>query len=93
MEENLVKIAEYVIDRQIINKCNEENRDIKKEDVEGTIQEVLKGNNIECKTRLNEKWTPEVSKYAQSKYNLIAEVFVYEKDVENAIKLLDELDN
>ena len=88
MEDELVKITEYPIDKSIINKCLEEERDLTKEDLEGEIQQTLKGNGIDYKIKINEKWT-KVSRYASSKYQLIAEIFVYKKDYENAKNLLN----
>ena len=91
MEEELVKVAEYVIDRHIIQKCVEEERELTKQDVEGELQAILRDNGIECKTKLNEEWSPRVDKYAESKYNLIAEIYVEKKEYEMAKKLLEEL--
>ena len=69
MEEGLMKIIEYPIDRSIINKCLEEERDFTKDDIEGEIQQILKGNGIDYKIKINEKWT-KVSKYASSKISI-----------------------
>lgn len=88
MEEELVKITEYPIDRSIINKCLEEERNLKKEDLEGEFLQILKENRIDYKIKINEKWT-KVSRIASSKYQLMAEIFVYKKDYENARNLLN----
>ena len=88
MEDELIKVTEYILDRNIINKCIEEEREITKKDAEGYIQQILRGNGIECKSKIVENWSPRVSKNGMSKYNLIVEVYVYKKDYEEAIKLL-----
>lgn len=90
MNENLVKIAEYIVDREIINKCNDEERELRKEDVEGIVQEILRGNGIECKTKISEKWTP-ADKYGQSKYQIIAEVYINKCNYEKAKKLIFDI--
>ncbi len=54
MEKEYIKIIEYMIDRSVIKKCIDENREISKEDVENDIQKTLKINKIECKTKLDE---------------------------------------
>ena len=90
MKENFVKIVEYIVDREIINKCNEEGRELKKEDIEDVVQEILRGNGIECKTKISERWTPADS-HGQSKYQIIAEVFIAENNYEKAKKLISEI--
>ena len=90
MEEELIKITEYVIDREIVQKCAEEGRNLTKQDVECELQDILRKNEIECKTKLNEEWTPKVSKYASSKYNLIAEVYVHKEDYERAKEIIEK---
>ena len=88
MEDELIKVDEYILDRDIVNKCFEEERELTKEDIEGEIQEILRGNGIECKSKIVENWSPRVTKNGVSKYHLIVEVYVYKKDYEEAIKLL-----
>lgn len=55
MEESLIKLLEYIIPNEAVDKCIEENREIQKEDVEVEIQEFLRENGIECKTKLSEQ--------------------------------------
>lgn len=87
MEESLIKLSEYIIPNEVVDKCIKENREIQKEDVEIEIQEFLREKGIECKTKISERWT---GRPKMPKYQLVAEIYVYEKDYDAAKKLLDE---
>ena len=56
MEQELVKIYEYELDRDIVKKCIEEDRKIRNEDIKVEIHKVLEQNGILYKNRINEKW-------------------------------------
>lgn len=91
MDEDLVEVAEYTVDRNIINQCANEGRELTKKDVETVLQQILKDNGIECKTKLEEKWNEKITgEYVEPKYNLVAEIYVYKKDYDMARKLLEE---
>jgi len=91
MEEELIKIYEYKLKKEIIDKCIEENRELMSKDVEIAIHEILKENFITYKNKVVEYWTPTSSKY--SKYNLKVEVYVYEIDRLKAKRIIDEYIN
>ena len=59
MNEELVKIYNYELDRCIIEKCKEEERQLTNKDVEIYIHEILKENNIEYKNKMVEDWQGE----------------------------------
>ena len=42
MEDELVKLYEYKLDKEIVSKCLEEGRDIQSKDVENEIHQILK---------------------------------------------------
>ena len=65
--ESLVKVYEYELDKDIINKCLEEGRDIKSKDVENEIHQILKDNKIYFKNRTQRKI---------NEHSLIAEIYV-----------------
>lgn len=90
MEEELVKIYSYKLDREIIDKSIEEKRQIKGKDVEIPIHKILKDNNIKYKNKLNEVWS---GIYKFPKYNLEVEIYVDRKDGEKAQKLIEEFLN
>ena len=87
MKEELVKICSYKLNRDIIDKCVEEEREITKEDVEIHIHQILKGNNIKYKNKLNEVWT-RTGKYAI--YNLEVEIYVNKEDELKSKELIKE---
>ena len=87
MEEELVKICSYKLNRDIIDRCAEEEREIKKEDVEIHIQQILKENNIKYKNKLNEVWT-RMGKYAI--YDLEVEIYICKEDEAKAKELIKE---
>ncbi len=87
MEEELVKICNYKLNRDIIDKCIEEERDIKSEDVEIHIHQILKGNKIKYKNKLNEVWTG-TGKY--SRYDLEVEIYVNKEDEVKVKELIKE---
>ena len=86
MKEELVKFYSYTLDREIIEKCREEERDIKNSDVKITIHSILEDNNLEYKNKLRENWIG----FKRPRYDLIVEIFVYKKDLKRAKELLQE---
>ncbi len=86
MEEDLVKIFEYEISRDIIDQCIEEDREITKEEIEDDVQRMLRENGIDCKTKIKEQWK---GSSKRPRYELIAEVYIYEKDYKKAEQLLN----
>jgi len=87
MSENLVKIYEYELSREIVDKCIEEERKITSKDVEMVLHEIFKENNIKYKNRLTERWTG--IKYSL-KYHVIVEIYVEESDATVAKKIIEE---
>ena len=87
MEEKLVKIYSYQLDRQIIDKCIEEERNIKSADVEIAIQQILKDNNIQYKNKINEVWS---GNYKTPRYDLQVEIYVNMNDEEKTKKLIEK---
>lgn len=89
--ESLVKVYEYELDKDIINKCLEEGRDIKSKDVENEIHQILKDNKIYFKNRIKENWKPKVGTQRKiNEHSLIAEIYVKETDFEQAQILIEE---
>lgn len=87
MNEEYVKICEYELDREIIAKCREEDRDITSKDVRTELQEVLEENGIEYKNKLVEEWRGK----RIAKYFLLVEVYVLKEDEEKTKKLLGNI--
>jgi len=85
--EELVKIYSYEIDRQIIDKCIEEGRQIKSEDVEIAIQQILKDNNIKYKNKINEVWS---GGSKSPRYNLEVEIYVNKENQEKAKEIIEK---
>lgn len=91
MEENWVKIFEYELSRDIIEKCKEEDREITSNDVENEIHKILKDYQIEFRNRLREEWKPRTGMVKKvSDYYLIVEIYVQESQMEQAEKLIKE---
>lgn len=91
MEENWIKIYEYELGRDIIEKCKEEDRDIKSRDVENEIHKILKDNQIEFRNRLREEWKPRTGMVKKvSDFYLIVEIYVKENQSKKAEELIKE---
>ena len=91
MEDKWVIVFEYELDRDIVEKCNIENRDITSKDVENEIHSVLKDYQIEFKNKLREEWKPKPGMLTKVRdYYLIVEVYVKESQFEKANELIKE---
>lgn len=91
MEDELVKLYEYKLDKEIVSKCLEEGRDIQSKDVENEIHQILKDNKIYFKNRIKENWKPKVGTQRKiNEHSLIAEIYVKETDFEQAQILIEE---
>ena len=91
MEENLIKVLEYELSRDIIEKCSKEGREITSKDVETEIHILLKDHQIEYKNKLREEWKPKAGMSIKVKdYCLIVEVYVKESQNEKAKELINK---
>ena len=86
----LVKVYEYELDRDIIEKCTKEGRNITSKDVETDIHKILKDNFIECKNKIVDRW---ITKGKIPDYISIVEIYVYETNKLMAEKLINEYIN
>ena len=87
MEEGLVEVASYMLNRSIINDFMEAEKPISAKDIENDIQKILRDNNIECKTKIEENWE---GSFKEPRFELYAKVYVQNKDYEIAKKIVDE---
>lgn len=87
MKEELVKIYSYELDRHIIDKCIEEERQIKSEDVEIDIQQILKDNNIQYKNKINEVWS---GNSKSPRYILEVEIYVQNEEQKKVKELIEK---
>ena len=85
-----VPLFKYKIDKNIIDKCIEENRDITSQDVKIDLHQILEDNKIKYKNKLVENWSS-VSYSGMSEYDLSVETYVLKKDKEKAEELLKQL--
>ena len=91
MEENWVKVCEYELNRDIIEKCKEEEREITSKDVENEIHTLLKDYQIEFKNKLREEWKPRSGMVKKvNDYCLIVEIYVKESQIAKAEELIKE---
>ena len=91
MEENWVKVCEYELNRDIIEKCKEEEREITSKDVENEIHTLLKDYQIEFKNKLREDWKPRSGMVKKvNDYCLIVEIYVKESQIAKAEELIKE---
>lgn len=89
--EELIKLCEYELDKKIIDKCIEEDRQLKSKDVENEIHEILKDHQIEFKNKIEEKWKAKVGTQRKvQEYCLFMEIYVKERDYDEAKKLIEE---
>ena len=85
-----VPLFKYKLNKNIIDKCIEENRDITSQDVKIVLHQILEDNKIKYKNKLVENWSS-VSNHGVSKYSLFVELYVLKKDKEKAEELLNQL--
>ena len=91
MENELVKVYEYELSKDVIEKCKKEERDIQSIDVENEIHEILKDNNIEFKNKIEEGWRSKIGTQKKIKeFYLFVEVYVKKSDYIKAKELIDE---
>lgn len=91
MKENWIKVIEYELNKDIVEKCNLEERNITSKDVENEIHVLLKDHHIEYKNKLREEWKPKAGMSVKVKdYCLIVEVYVIESQYEKAKELINE---
>lgn len=83
--EKLVQLTEYMLDRNMITDYSNKEYKIQETDIETEVQQILKDNHIEYKTKIDENWS---GGYRTPKYELLFKVYVYEKDYELAKKLI-----
>ena len=85
-----VLLFKYGLDKNIIDKCIEEDRDITSQDVKMDWHQILEDNNIKYKNKLVENWSP-VGYSGMSEYNLFVEKYVIKKDKEKAEEILKQI--
>ena len=89
--EELVKVYEYELNRDIIKQCKEEERQITSKDVENEIHTILRDHQIEFRNKIREDWKPRVGTVKKVQdYCLIIEVYVEENQYEEAKRLVQE---
>ena len=86
-ESEYVKVCDYEVNRAIIAKCTEEDREITTKDILNPVHELLDSYGIEYQNKLVEHWNEQ----NMAKYILFVEVYVLKKDFEKAKELINEL--